>query len=71
LMQLVQAKTLLPEGNLVHCKLGYCLFLVVGLYFPLSFFRTHTKVDDFPQSAHCLAIWKYDIIRKWQLQYLL
>jgi len=42
LIHLVQAKTLLPEGNLVHCKLGYFLFLMVGLYFPRSFLSFQT-----------------------------
>jgi len=32
----------LPEGNLTHCKLGYFLFLMVGLYFPRSFLSFQT-----------------------------
>jgi len=55
-MHLVQAKTRLPEGNLVHCKLGYFLLLVVGLYLPRSFTRRQTTIDDLPQIEHCLDI---------------
>jgi hypothetical protein len=55
-MHLVQALTLLPEGNLTHCKLGFFLFLTVGLYFPLSLTLLPTIVDFFSQIAHCFAI---------------
>jgi hypothetical protein len=48
LMHLVQARTLFPakglnalrvvfSGTLSHCRLGYLLVLVLGLYFPRSF----------------------------------
>ena len=56
LIHLVQASTLLPEANLTHCKFGYFLFLVVGLYFPRSFFNFQTKIDFLPQIVHCFAI---------------
>ena len=39
LMHLVQAKTRSPESKRVHWRLGYFLFLTVGLYFPRSFTR--------------------------------
>ena len=55
-MHLVQAKTLLPEAKRTHCKLGFFLFLTVGLYFPRSFFNRQTIIDDLPQIEHCLAI---------------
>ena len=53
-MHLVQAKTLLPEGKRAHCKLGYFLFLMVGLYFPRSLTLLQTIIPLFPQIAHCL-----------------
>ncbi len=56
LMHLVQALTLLPEGNFAHCKLGYFLFLIVGLYFPRSFTCFQTTTYFFPQIVHCLDI---------------
>jgi len=56
LIHLVQAKTRLPEGNLTHCKFGYFLFLMVGLYFPLNFTLLPTITPPFPQIAHCFAI---------------
>jgi len=49
LIHLVQAKTLLPETNLTHCKLGFCFLLTVGLYLPLSFFKRQTLIGFFPQ----------------------
>jgi len=55
-MHLVQALTLLPDAKVTHCKLGYFLFLMVGLYFPRSFFNLPTILPRFPQIAHCLAI---------------
>ena len=51
LMHLVQALTLFPDNNLTHCKLGYFLFLLVGLYLPRSFFLTTATIDFFPQSG--------------------
>lgn len=56
LMHFAQAKTLLPDANLTHCKFGYFLLLTVGLYFPRSFFLFQTIVDFFSQIAHCFAI---------------
>lgn len=56
-MHFAQALTLLPDVNFTHCKLGYFLFLMVGLYLPRSFFNFQTSIDPFPQIAHCLAIY--------------
>ncbi len=56
LMHFVQALTLLPDVKRTHWRLGYFLFLMVGLYLPLSFFSFQTIIDDFPQIAHWLAI---------------
>ena len=61
LMHFVQAKTLLPEGNLTHCKLGFFLFLMVGLYFPLSLTLLPTIIDLLPQIAHCFSINLFDL----------
>ena len=61
-MHLVQALTLSPEGNLTHCKLGFCFLLIVGLYFPRSFTLRQAKIYFFPQIEHCLAIC-FDSIR--------
>jgi len=62
---LVQAKTRLPDANLTHCKFGYFLFLMVGLYFPLNFTLLPTITPPFPQIAHCLPErsegWKRDL----------
>jgi len=55
-MHLAQAKTRLPEDKRTHCKFGYFLFLMVGLYFPRSFISRQTITDPFPQIAHCFAI---------------
>ena len=55
-MHLVQASTLLPLGNFTHWRFGYFLFLMVGLYFPRSFFNFQTIIDFFPQIEHCLAM---------------
>ena len=67
-MHLVQAKTRLPrkgiafrgdvvfKGILTHCKLGYFLLLVVGLYFPRSFFSFQTTVDFLLQIGQTFAI---------------
>jgi len=48
-MHLVHALTLLLFANLTHCKLGYFLFLAVGLYLLRSFFRVTVTIDFFPQ----------------------
>jgi len=56
LIHLVQALTRLPLLSLTHCKLGYFLFLVVGLYLPRSFLRTVATIDFLPQIAHLLDI---------------
>jgi len=48
-MHLAHAKTRLPEGKRVHCKLGYFLTFEVGLNFPLSFTRVLPMADFFPQ----------------------
>jgi len=53
LIHLAQAKTLFPEANLTHCKFGYFLFLMVGLYFPRSLISFPTILVPFPQIAHC------------------
>jgi len=55
-MHLAQAKTRLPVGRRTHCKFGYFLFLMVGLYFPRSFISRQAIIDFFPQIAHCFAI---------------
>ncbi len=56
LIHLVHAKTRLPARVLAHCKLGYFLFLMVGLYFPLSFFNLQTIMVDFPQISQVFVI---------------
>ena len=57
LMHLAQAKTRLPEGNFAHWRLGYCLFLTVGLYFSaLNLTLRQTIIDFLPQRVHFLAI---------------
>ncbi len=63
LIHLAQAKTLLPEskpalpaGRRTHCKFGYFLFLMVGLYFPRSLISLPTILVPFPQIAHCFAM---------------
>ena len=66
-MHLAQARIRLPANGLYflsfvsagtrsHWRLGYFLRLTVGLYFPLSFFRTPNILEPLPQIAHCLAI---------------
>jgi hypothetical protein len=58
LIHLAHAKTRLPDDNLSHCKLGYCLLFIVGLNFPaLNLTLRQTIFDFFPQIAHCLAIY--------------
>ena len=56
LMHLAQALTLFPLGNLVHCKLGYFLFLEVGLYFPRSFLSFQVTVEVFLQIEQIFAM---------------
>lgn len=55
LMHLTQAFTLWPP-IFIHCKLGYFLFLQVGLYLPLNLTRFVTMTEPFPQIEHCLGI---------------
>ena len=55
-MHLVHAKTRSPEASRAHWRLGYFLFLMVGLYFPRSFFRFHTIIDPLEQITHSFAI---------------
>ena len=61
LMHLAQAFTLLPEAKRTHWRLGCFLFLMVGLYFPLSFFNFQTILPLLPQIAHCLGIYQHSI----------
>jgi len=57
LIHLAQAKTRLPEGKRTHCKLGYCLLFIVGLYFPaLNLTLRQTNFPLFLQKEHCFAI---------------
>ena len=69
LIHLVQAKILLPANSLnflcfiprgirAHCKFGYLLILVLGLYFPLSLFSCLNFCEVFPQTRHSFAIIK-------------
>jgi len=61
-MHLAQALTLsFEQGNFTHCKLGYFLFLTVGLYCPLSFLRLQTIIDFFSQIAHSFAIFSFGV----------
>ena len=67
-MHLAQAKIRLPRkgiaflgdfasgGITTHWRLGYFFCLVVGLYFPRSFFRFWIITDPFPQIVHRFAI---------------
>jgi hypothetical protein len=55
-MHLAQAKTRLPEGNFVHCKLGYFLTLEVGLNLPLNFTRVTPIADFLPQIAQTFSM---------------
>ncbi len=66
--QLVQMRILFPakflkdsffisKGIFTHCKLGYFLFLVVGLYFPRSFILRPKILLPFPQIEHCFFIY--------------
>lgn len=67
LMHLVQAKILFPANSLkaflfvsagtrTHWRLGYLLFLTVGLYFPRSFSRWLNIPDFFSQIWHFFAM---------------
>jgi len=56
LMHFVQALTLLPEVNLTHCKFGYFLIFMVGLYFPRSFTLLQATAYFLPQIEHCFGI---------------
>jgi len=62
LIHLAQALTLWPLDKRIHCKLGYFLFLAVGLYLPRSFLRTVATIDFLPQIAQRLDIMAYSII---------
>jgi hypothetical protein len=55
-MHLTQALILLPVGKVTHWRLGYFLFVVVGLYLPLSLTSTVDLIDFLPQIGHCLDI---------------
>lgn len=56
LMHFVQALTLFPLFKTTHCKFGYFLFLHVGLYLLIFFFRDTLTIDVFPQREHVLLI---------------
>ncbi|OGZ19512.1 MAG: hypothetical protein A2654_02430 [Candidatus Nealsonbacteria bacterium RIFCSPHIGHO2_01_FULL_43_31] len=56
-MHLVQAFILvLLELKSTHWRLGYFLFLAVGLYLPRSLFRGVIKVEVLPQIAQFLLL---------------
>jgi len=66
-MHLAQIFTLSPKnflkaslfsvtGILAHCKLGFLLLLVLGLYFPLSLLRPIKTRDLFLHIGHTLDI---------------
>ena len=57
-MHLVHAFTLSPDNKRVHCKLGFCFLLMVGLYFPRSFTKRHAMLLDFWQIAHFFVMQK-------------
>lgn len=46
----------IPAGIKTHCKLGYFLFLEVGLYFPRSFTNFLIILDFLAQIAHSFAM---------------
>jgi hypothetical protein len=52
----VQILALSPEGKIAHCKLGFFLFLGVGLYLDISLLYFLPIVDFFPQIAQILGI---------------
>ena len=56
LMHFVQALILLPLAKVVHCKFGYFLVLLVGLYLLRSFFRVTLIIDVFSQREQILDI---------------
>ena len=56
LMNFAQALTLFPLFKTTHCKFGYFLFLHVGLYLLIFFFRDTLTIDVFPQREHVLLI---------------
>jgi hypothetical protein len=43
-------------AKVTHCKLGYFLFFVVGLYLLLSFFRVIVLIYFLPQIVQILDI---------------
>ena len=65
-MHFAQALTLAPKRNpnfaavsadkRSHCRLGFCVRLIVGLYFPLSFTSRQARFLIFPQIAHRCAM---------------
>jgi len=56
-MHLVQALILLPKDKRTHWRLGYFLFVPVGLYLVCrSFLRVTAFIDFLPQIEHLLAI---------------
>ena len=65
-MHLVQAKTLLPFGNLAHCKLGCFLTLAVGLYFPLNLTSVTPIADFFSQIVQIFSAIKFRISPDYQ-----
>jgi len=62
-MHLVQALILFPVPNFTHCKFGYFLFLLVGLYLLFDFFRVTVTIDFLPQIAQTR-----DIILKFNIK---
>ena len=56
-MHLAQAFILvLPDAKSTHWRLGYFLFLSVGLYLPRSLFRGVIKVEVLPHKRQFLFI---------------
>ncbi len=60
-MHWVQTETRLPLGSRIFCKLGYFLFLGVGLYLPRSFFRPARTIEPLPQISHLRIEIKYTV----------
>jgi hypothetical protein len=53
-MHLTHAFILLPFGKVVHCRFGYFLFTLVGLYLPRSLTRVVAFIDFLPQIEQIL-----------------
>jgi len=51
-----RARRRFPDGKEAHCKFGYFLERLVGLYLPLRSLRVPIIIDDFLQIVQCLAI---------------